>query len=189
MAGVRRLSRDRIVDEALAMARDEGVAAVTLRPLAARLGVGASALYRHVASRDELLALMHARVTDSPSAVPDEPWEPALRRVAVTTWDIYEPYPGLAAEAVAGRAVTDGSIADAARLVDMLVRGGFPPEEAPLRLLTFVQWILRFIATTERHPPPGTPAQTPAVQLPDPRSLYDHGVDLLIEGLRARLPG
>jgi len=189
MARAGRLSRDRIVDEALAMARDEGVAAVTLRPLAARLGVGASALYRHVASRDELLSLMHARlVDDSPMLPPDTPWEAALRGLARATWEIYTPYPGIAAEALAGHATTERTPQRAANLVRILVNGGFPPEEAPRHLLAFVQWVLAFIAATEYLVPPGRRvAELPELAHGGARETYDHGVELLLDGLRARL--
>jgi AcrR family transcriptional regulator len=49
---------DRIVAEALAIADTEGLDAVSMRPLAERLGVVPMALYKHVANKDALLTLM-----------------------------------------------------------------------------------------------------------------------------------
>ncbi len=47
--------RQKILDEALATARARGVAQVTMRALARRLGISPASLYLHFRSRDELL--------------------------------------------------------------------------------------------------------------------------------------
>lgn len=49
------LTRDRIVAEAVAMVEEAGLAEVTMRGLARRLGVDAMSLYHHVDNRDALL--------------------------------------------------------------------------------------------------------------------------------------
>lgn len=51
-------SRAEITTAALALADAEGLAAVSMRALAQRLGAGPASLYRYVGSRDELLDLM-----------------------------------------------------------------------------------------------------------------------------------
>ncbi|MFH9135740.1 TetR/AcrR family transcriptional regulator [Streptomyces sp. NPDC017524] len=51
-------SRPQITAAALALADAEGLAAVSMRALAQRLGTGPASLYRYVGSRDELLDLM-----------------------------------------------------------------------------------------------------------------------------------
>ena len=55
------LTRERIVDEALAILDEEGAAALTTRNVTARLGVSQPALYSHVATLDELRALVAER--------------------------------------------------------------------------------------------------------------------------------
>jgi AcrR family transcriptional regulator len=50
-----RLDRDRALRAAIALADEGGMGAVTMRKLAARLGVEAMSLYHHVASKDDLL--------------------------------------------------------------------------------------------------------------------------------------
>src|SRR5436853_107267 len=52
------LTIERIIDEALALVDEEGLDALTVRRLATRLDTGSATLYRHVASRTELLVLM-----------------------------------------------------------------------------------------------------------------------------------
>ena len=52
------LSRDRVVAEAMAPADEEGLAALSMRALAGRLGVEAMSLYHHVAGKEDLLDAM-----------------------------------------------------------------------------------------------------------------------------------
>lgn len=54
------LTRARIVDEARCLVERDGFEQLSLRGLAAALGVTAPALYDHVASKDEVLALVAA---------------------------------------------------------------------------------------------------------------------------------
>ncbi|WP_433660649.1 TetR/AcrR family transcriptional regulator [Nocardia sp. CA-128927] len=52
------LTREHIVAEAVALLDAEGMEALTMRQLGARLNAGATSLYRHVANRDELIELV-----------------------------------------------------------------------------------------------------------------------------------
>ncbi len=52
------LSREQITGAAVALADAQGIEAVTMRALALELGVGATSLYRYVARKEELIALM-----------------------------------------------------------------------------------------------------------------------------------
>jgi predicted RNase H-like nuclease/AcrR family transcriptional regulator len=52
------LSRARVVDEAMALADEQGLAALSMRALAGRLGVEAMSLYHHVAGKEALLDAM-----------------------------------------------------------------------------------------------------------------------------------
>lgn len=52
------LSRDKIVQTAMALADAEGLQAITMRRIATELGSTAMALYRHVFSKEDLLDLM-----------------------------------------------------------------------------------------------------------------------------------
>ena len=52
------LSREQIVAEAVLLLDLEGIEALSMRKLGTRLGAGATSLYRHVASKDELIELV-----------------------------------------------------------------------------------------------------------------------------------
>ncbi|GHE42736.1 TetR family transcriptional regulator [Streptosporangium violaceochromogenes] len=51
------LSRDRIVEESVALLDEEGVGRLTMRRLAERLGTGSTTLYWHVKTKDDVLDL------------------------------------------------------------------------------------------------------------------------------------
>ncbi|BCJ47193.1 TetR family transcriptional regulator [Actinoplanes ianthinogenes] len=75
-------SRAEVVAAAIALADGEGLAAVSMRRVAAELGTGPASLYRYVDSRDDLLDLMTDEVVagyDLPA--PGGPWLPALLEV------------------------------------------------------------------------------------------------------------
>lgn len=74
------LSRDRVVAAAMALADEKGAAGVTMRAIAARLGVEAMSLYNHVAGREGILDGMVDAVFDEielPS--PTAHWKDAMR--------------------------------------------------------------------------------------------------------------
>ncbi|MFD4585758.1 TetR/AcrR family transcriptional regulator C-terminal domain-containing protein [Streptomyces sp. NPDC058434] len=77
-----------IVDAALALCDEHGAEALTVRKLAARLGVDPSALYRHVEDKDELHLLLADRlfeeVLEAFSPTPGD-WRTTLRDLALST--------------------------------------------------------------------------------------------------------
>jgi AcrR family transcriptional regulator len=79
----RRLTLNRIVEAAMEVASSEGLAAVSMSRIATELGVATMSLYRYVATKDELLALMvDAAFQHPPATVPRERWRAALSRWA-----------------------------------------------------------------------------------------------------------
>lgn len=75
----KRLTRDDVLDAALALAQAEGVDAVTMRAVAARLDVTPMALYRHVGDKQGLLDGLVERLLDElPTPSPSEDWRGQL---------------------------------------------------------------------------------------------------------------
>ena len=85
------LSRERLVRTAIALADDRGLAAVSMRQIAAELGVATMSLYRHVRGRDELiLAMADTALADAPlPTVWPAGWRPRLELLAHAQWAIY----------------------------------------------------------------------------------------------------
>ena len=82
----RGLSRKQIVETALKIADEEGLAEVSIRRIARELRSGAMSLYHYFDSRDELLDLMGDTVAAG-MLVPDLPtgWRDALHAIAAHT--------------------------------------------------------------------------------------------------------
>jgi AcrR family transcriptional regulator len=91
------LTLDRIVATAIQIADAEGLEAVSMRRIAAALGVGAMSLYRYIPGKAELLDLMLDKVLDvdpnSPPLGPD--WRTALHRMGMEMWALYTGHPWL----------------------------------------------------------------------------------------------
>lgn len=86
------LSVDRIIEAAIELADAEGIGAVSMARLGKALGVTPMALYRHVSSKDELLARLADTIAVDPPEIPDgigwraglELWMRAQITLAVT---------------------------------------------------------------------------------------------------------
>jgi len=101
------LTLDRVVAAATALADREGIDALSMRRVAADLGVGTMSLYRYVPGKAELLALMLDRVSDPvecaagvapASAAPAAEisgWRDVLAMVARGTYRMYLRHPWL----------------------------------------------------------------------------------------------
>ncbi|GLY77417.1 TetR/AcrR family transcriptional regulator C-terminal domain-containing protein [Actinoallomurus iriomotensis] len=77
--------RVEVVRAAIELLDEVGLDGLTMRLLAARLGVRASALYRHYPSKQALLDAMVAHLATPPAAAPpppEGPWDERLRHVA-----------------------------------------------------------------------------------------------------------
>jgi TetR/AcrR family tetracycline transcriptional repressor len=97
MGRASRLSREGIVREAIALLNEQGLADVSLRKLAARLGAQAPSLARHVGDKAQLLALMSSTIfgealASIPPGLTGDAWLEAfghaLRRKQSETRDI-----------------------------------------------------------------------------------------------------
>lgn len=88
-------SIDDIVEAAVAIADEEGLAAVSMRKVAERLGTGAMSLYTYVPSKAELLDLMFEHVIGAgPIELPyEDGWRAALQALAEEDWALYQRHP------------------------------------------------------------------------------------------------
>jgi AcrR family transcriptional regulator len=98
-----RLSKERVLSAAVALADRDGVESLTMRKLADELGAGAMSLYHHVPNKERLLDGMVDAVfgeIELPST--DVDWRTAMRRRAVSTREVPRPaIPGRSGSGVA----------------------------------------------------------------------------------------
>lgn len=94
--GVTTLSRQRIVEAAVELADATGIEGLTMRELAAHLGVGTMSIYHHLPDKRAL----HEALADylwSKLSVPDRatPWEDRMRDLTAQLWRAARRHPAL----------------------------------------------------------------------------------------------
>lgn len=106
------LSRERIVAAAIELADADGLGALSMARLAKRLHCGTMSLYRHVASKDELVVFMLSAAPGPPpaSAEPTN-WRAALQDWADGLWDVFLRHPWILHAASAGPPADPGQLA------------------------------------------------------------------------------
>jgi AcrR family transcriptional regulator len=93
------LTLEAIVTAAVGLADREGLAALSMRRVAAELGVGTMSLYRYVPGKGELLDLMLDHV-NAPGKEEQEEyrgkhWRPVLELIGISTFELYRHHPWL----------------------------------------------------------------------------------------------
>ncbi|MGW7681946.1 GntR family transcriptional regulator [Kribbella sp. NPDC054772] len=84
------LNRDEVVRMGIAIADAEGLAALSMRRIAAELGVSTMALYRYVGGKDALVVQMvDAAIGEFPLGKVPEHWRDAITVVAKVHWAAY----------------------------------------------------------------------------------------------------
>jgi AcrR family transcriptional regulator len=126
------LTRDLVVDRAVAIADAEGLEAVTVRRVAQDLEVTPMALYWHVSNKDELLAAMGDRIFADLTAQPDpaQPWIVALRALTDQLVRVLAAHPRLAPLATPRILATESGWRFTDAALGLLHSAGFEPAEA-----------------------------------------------------------
>jgi AcrR family transcriptional regulator len=196
------LTREAIARTALAILDEEGPAALTVRRIAARLGVQSPSLYNHVASKDEVLdavtELIDGEIDQSCLADPD--WADGLAGFARSYRRAFRAHPAALA-VIARRAVeTDVALGAYDAALAALQRAGWPPGTA-LQIMATVDYLVLgsalvpFTGGFVREPHAYAdkyPALAASLGEADLGSLDDAAFELallhLIHGLREQMP-
>ena len=131
------LSRERVLAAAVELADSGGVAALTMRKLAQRLGVEAMSLYHHVANKsallDGLVDTVFAEIelpgataeagTSEPSALD---WKDAMRRRALSARDVLGRHPWATALMESRTSPGAATLRHHDAVLGILRRAGFP---------------------------------------------------------------
>jgi AcrR family transcriptional regulator len=144
------LSLERIVAAAVKVAAADGLQAVSMSRVAADLGVSTMSLYRYVAAKDELLALMADLPFEAPPARrgPQESWRDGLSRWALTEREVYRRNPWVLRIPISGPPVTPNAIAWLERGLDALRDTGLEEGEK-LSVMLLVTGFVRSQAMLE----------------------------------------
>jgi DNA-binding transcriptional regulator YhcF (GntR family) len=137
----RELTRERVVRAAIDIADAEGLDALSMRGVAARLGVATMSPYRYVGGKDDLILLM-ADAAYAEASYPDDPpegWRARLELGARTMWALYRSHPWLAQISSLSRPLPLGGLATHAEwaLAALDARGLGPETTFNLHLLLY----------------------------------------------------
>ncbi|HEX2157133.1 MAG TPA: TetR/AcrR family transcriptional regulator [Actinomycetes bacterium] len=141
-----RLTRERVVTEALAVIAEDGVHALTMRHLAARLGVVPAAVYRHVRSKQQLQDLLLDGVLGEIdfNLDPSLPWTERLKVLSHRLRQALEQHPGVAGILKTRDPLGPHSLALAEALLEPLQAAGFHGRDAGLAFFLLVDYTIGF---------------------------------------------
>ncbi len=158
------LSRDRIVENAIAVADAEGLESVTIRRLAQEHQVTGMALYRHFQDKEGLLnAIAEKLLADV--ALPEInslPWYQQMTEVLSQFLSALRPHPDLAELVLTRILLSEPGLTLAERVLLLLVNAGFPTELAA-EIASYALSSLVALVTTK----PGASAKNPDPELRD----------------------
>lgn len=151
-----RVTTGRVVDVAVWLADAEGLDAVTVRRIAAELGIAPMTVYTHVDSRDDLVVLMvdavHATLPLDPWSTDD--WRQRVTAVARAELDLHDAHPWLLDVVDQRTALGPGTIARYDHELHALDGLDMPDVERDAAL-TFVLDFVRGVARARRPDPHG----------------------------------
>lgn len=157
------LTRERVVKAALALVDEGGVEGLSMRTVAAKLGVEAMSLYRHVSGKDDLLlgiADLVLSEVDIPS--PGTPWREAMRRRALSAREVFLRHPASAIIVESCATMTPSRLRYSDAVVGLLIADGFDPTLAYRAFLLLDSYLYGFTMQELSWPRPASPAQVPA---------------------------
>jgi TetR/AcrR family tetracycline transcriptional repressor len=148
----RTLTRERVVDQALTLIAQEGVEALTMRTLGARLGVVPGALYRHVRGKEQLQDLIVDGVLAEVDCDIDRalPWTEQIKVLAHRLRKVLEDHPGIAGLLKTRDPLGPHSLALAEAFLLPLHSAGFPHREAGHAFFLLVDYTLGFEVSSTR---------------------------------------
>jgi AcrR family transcriptional regulator len=147
------LTRERVVAEALAVIAKDGAQALTMRGLAARLGVVPGALYRHVRNKEQLQDLVLDGVlaeVNGDVAAAALPWTEQLKLLAHRLREVLEDHPGVAGILKTRDPLGPHSLALAEAFLAPLQAAGFRDREAGLAFFLLVDYTIGFAVSSPR---------------------------------------
>jgi AcrR family transcriptional regulator len=207
------LSRERIVDAAAAVADESGLAGLSMRTVGKHLGVEAMSLYHHIAGKerllDELVDWLFRRI-ELPAV--GTGWRDGMRERARSARAVFTAHPWGLTLAESRRAAGPALLEHHDAVLGCLRRDGFSVALAAHAFAVLDAYVYGFVLTDQRLPfEPDERVEDFAAELglPDDQYPYmaemiaelvighdyafgdefDHGLELILDGLAARLTG
>ena len=196
------LSRDILIEVALRIAREDGLAALTMRRLAEATDKAPMTLYSHVPNKEALLVLVADALLEQ-IEIPTGRWDSALRELCLSTWRTMGETAGLATYVWkhVPYFFTPQGLRLAEESMALLVKGGFAPKDAARALEALMTYVTGDVQRREAwsnapkrslprevkgHTHLAAAAESPAIRhsSADAQDIFIYGLDLILEGLR-----
>lgn len=186
------LSKEIIVDAAMAIVDESGMSAMTTRAIAKRLGVGQASLYNHISSRDELLDLLNARVLEGVdlNALDHPDWSEAVYRGTLSFLAALQRHPNMMGVLATRPARTDPSLTYYERMHQRLRGAGLSAQDSARFLFAIDDYCIGAALNTEvdveiNDREDKFPLVTEAMEAGRPADHHDATLRLLLNGLIA----
>lgn len=176
------LTRERVLKAALAMVDRSGIEALSMRSVAAELGVEAMSLYRHVANKEALVDGMLALILDEIEVPPaGTRWREAMMRRALSTRSVFLRHPAAANIVASCAMMTPSRLAYSDAVVGLLLADGFTASAAYKAFLTIDSYVFGFMLQELNwpHPADTKPAQDVASGPRVQPALYPHFAEVM----------
>ena len=171
------LSRERVLEAAIALADQGGIESLTMRKLARALGVEAMSLYNHVANKGDLVDGIVDVVVSEIELPSAEDWEVAIREYAISAHEALLRHPwacSLVMSPTTTRAARTQRLRYMEWLLGLLRQAGFSPELTYHAYHALDGHILGFTLWQLGH-------SAGAKELGDPKGLADFAATFLRE--------
>ncbi|TYC05127.1 TetR family transcriptional regulator [Micromonospora sp. WP24] len=196
-AGYARNTRDDVVEAALGILDQQGLPDLTMRHLAATLGIQPSGLYWHFPNKQALLAAVSDRIIAGARSVDADGrgWQERVRAEAAALRDALLAFKDGAEVVSSTLALGLGAEELQRRLIDAIDVGGFERETSELAAATMVHFIVGHAFHEQQRIQAdslGAVAREHALDRVDPADApvrpraFEFGVTLLIAGLERR---
>jgi AcrR family transcriptional regulator len=208
------LDRARILAAALSFVDAHGLDALSMRKLGSELGVEAMALYHYFPSKAAVLDGVVASILEQlevppPGSVGAGDWPAVLCQVARSLRRLGCDHPNVVPLLAVVGFDKPATLKPAEAVVDVLVRAGLTPQAAFVSFVTLKSYVVgHLVWAVGKSPGPRFPARLEAAEYPclaefvaqaapvyltvadDKLEIeFEAGVDLLVDGVRARLDG
>jgi AcrR family transcriptional regulator len=156
------LSRERVVQAALTLVDEGGVAALSMRTVAAKLGVEAMSLYRHVSSKEDLLSgIADLVLSQIVVPAPGTPWRAAMRERAVSAREVFLRHPSAAIVVESFASLSPSRLVYTDTILSLLMADGFDATLAYRAFLTLDSYIYGFTMQELSWPRPASSREAP----------------------------
>ena len=180
------LDRARLVETLIRMAREGGVAALNIRPVAQELSVSPRLIYHHVRDKEAMISLLtdeilHDRMPDLTA----RDWETRLRTIVAAVHLAYRDFPGSAAFILsrsANRLEQPHALAIRVAIFSALEQAGLNPAQREEMLILFSVVVLGNVVLAEGLPTSDTKL---AMAREKVDAAFRRSVDMLSAAIRA----